>query len=686
MTNLYEYRHPIINANLLPGLDSSSAPKFPTLEAWYNAINDYEFQSRCPIILKNSHKNKHFTFACHLKQCNFKILLSYCGNQKDNNVIPINQHDHQQQHTAENSNDQVALPLPFKDNAGNDLSGNETENEEHDEEENQQQQQQRHDNQSQDVNDALLNVQLTEPTHDDASNKNTEQHSSLKQEPTSLDNETRLLGNDDDEEDDETRKYTQTDAADESVDAAMAAAVAASALHKDSDSKAPSTTGTGTARVTTPTTTNEITTNHNNDTIISQNFSPFVTDAIMDSQRSQRSKETILGPFMVTKMELYHSHSLEQNLDLDQFVLTKIPRILQNDLNFDETLEELYSSHDHNDVTKFRVSGFVEDSGIIEIIKSRYGLGDEYFTKKYISLIARRVTTYKARFVLKMKKNGTFNMPPGDNRVAPNMTVNYDRQRAQVHLEQQQQLKQQRQKQRKLLESKNLDLFSPDRLLEPGKSLTGENNNEEANIKDSKINKENSITANDENNNNSNTSNDNNDNNNSNSIEGALTSIADQVREYQQQQHLLADTASDVEAVAQATLNESKRPLADDIDNQTNSNNSNIKRLKALVNGNSLEESPLGTLEDVTDDKLPHDVAEQLRLLSSHFKEVENHQLNQHSNVLDDADVTLQNIDGDNDDSASHVLRDHVTDDPNMKMKNDSDISDENIQPELRGQ
>ena len=94
----------------------------------------------------------------------------------------------------------------------------------------------------------------------------------------------------------------------------------------------------------------------------------------------------------------------------------------------------------------------------------------------------------------------------------------------------------------------------------------------------------------------------------------------------------------------------------------------------------------MGTLEDVTDDKLPHDVAEQLRLLSSHFKEVENHQLNQHSNVLDDADVTLQNIDGDNDDSASHVLRDHVTDDPNMKMKNDSDISDENIQPELRGQ
>ncbi|KAG0685721.1 ARS-binding factor 1, partial [Kluyveromyces marxianus] len=78
--SLYEYKHPIINKDLAQA-DPVMGQKrtFPTLEAWYDVINDYEFQSRCPIILKNSHKTKHFTFACHLKSCPFKILLSHQG-------------------------------------------------------------------------------------------------------------------------------------------------------------------------------------------------------------------------------------------------------------------------------------------------------------------------------------------------------------------------------------------------------------------------------------------------------------------------------------------------------------------------------------------------------------------------------------------------------------------------------
>ena len=89
--NYYEYKHPIINKDLAIG--AHGGKKFPTLGAWYDVINEYEFQTRCPIILKNSHRNKHFTFACHLKNCPFKVLLSYAGNaasSEENTAISIN--------------------------------------------------------------------------------------------------------------------------------------------------------------------------------------------------------------------------------------------------------------------------------------------------------------------------------------------------------------------------------------------------------------------------------------------------------------------------------------------------------------------------------------------------------------------------------------------------------------------
>ena len=88
VVNYYEYKHPIINKDLAIG--AHGGKKFPTLGAWYDVINEYEFQTRCPIILKNSHRNKHFTFACHLKNCPFKVLLSYAGNAASSEINPIN--------------------------------------------------------------------------------------------------------------------------------------------------------------------------------------------------------------------------------------------------------------------------------------------------------------------------------------------------------------------------------------------------------------------------------------------------------------------------------------------------------------------------------------------------------------------------------------------------------------------
>lgn len=253
--SLYEYKHPIINKDL-GQIDNPTGQKrtFPTLESWYDVINDYEFQARCPIILKNSHKNKHFTFACHLKNCPFKILLSYQGPNSSQNGSPDSS-----------------------------LGGG---------------------------GSSRLGI-------------DSHHHSHME----------------DDEDDDAA------------VTAAIAAAVA----------------------------------------------------AVADSE------ESIKGPFAVTKIEPYHNHPLEANLSLQRFVLSKIPKILQVDLKFDAILESL-CNEDDSTVAKFRVAQYVEESGIIDIIKQRYGLTDNELDKKMLGHIARRVTTYKARFVLKRKKDGIYVM------------------------------------------------------------------------------------------------------------------------------------------------------------------------------------------------------------------------------------------------------------------------------------
>ncbi|AMD18853.1 HBL049Wp [Eremothecium sinecaudum] len=258
--SLYEYKHPIINKDLA---STDERKSFPTLESWYDVVNDYEFQARCPIILKNSHRSKHFTFACHLKSCPFKVLLSYSGG-----------------------------------------SG-------------------------------------SQASHGDTGGPISPNGGSMERDKdvseTGVEDEKKVNVEDD-------------------VSAAIAAAVAAVA-------------NTG----------------------------------------SQHNENSMKGPFTVTKIEPYHNHPLETNLSLFKFVLTKIPKILQNDLKFDSILETL-CNEDDNTVAKFRVSQYVDESGILEIIKERYGLTDQELDKKLLAQIARRITTYKARFVLKRKKQGPYAM------------------------------------------------------------------------------------------------------------------------------------------------------------------------------------------------------------------------------------------------------------------------------------
>ena len=113
--------------------------------------------------------------------------------------------------------------------------------------------------------------------------------------------------------------------------------------------------------------------------------------------------------------------------------------------------------------------------------------------------------------------------------------------------------------------------------------------------------------------------------------------------------------------------------VVDDDDLERYASNKRNKNEQS-TKGSSIEDNPLAGLDDMHDDKLPHDVAEQLRLLSSHFKDVETASMQNNS-------VDNEN-DQDEDDEDRLIERDDNDDDE--KSKN-GDISDDNIQPELRG-
>lgn len=470
MTSLYEYKHPIINKQLASGSDDHSGRKFPTLNAWYSVVNDYEFQARCPIILKNSHRNKHFTFACHLKDCPFKVLLSYCGNQR-----------------------------------------------------------------------GLENEQQVEHQHHELN------HSlvSLERKPK-LEDKEGLEGQQED-----GRKYSEADAEDDDVSAAIAAAVAAVQDVRQKDGQfGEEYAGPG------------------------------------------RGESGVRGPFVVTKIEPYHNHPLESNLTLSKFVLTKVPRILQHDLNFDQILESL-CNEDDNTVSKFRVSQYVEESGLLDILKERYGLTDAEIDKKLLSHISRRVTTYKARFVLKKKKNGEYGNPAaarGQNGSSPHA---YPRHRA----------------------------AAMDHLGHRG------------------------------------------DHGDSNRVNGRHLQA---LHDGNLNPELNDEEVQAAQAAAQAAIGEAvalKRSVQqmvgdDDVDDD-GSRKRHMMKLSTSMGGSLVnDDGSLVSLDDTQDDKLPRDVAEQLRLLSSHFKEVEAH--------------NLSNSGCEPDDETKLVVKD--------------DIPDENIQPELRGQ
>ncbi|GMM54681.1 DNA-binding protein [Maudiozyma humilis] len=645
MPNLYEYKHPIINTELAASGIDSEPRKFATLDAWQDVINDYEYQARCPIILKNSHRNKHFTYACHLKGCPFKILLSYSNNEPffDNGSV---------------SNAAAAAAAAAHNivHGHDDINGNANAN-------------------SAASDTHIIMESKMGPGSGNGADNSHEQHKGGEAE---TDNSPQQ------------HRYAESDATDQNVSDAIAAAVAAvDPLKMDSAKKEAEEVGEGRNGSATTTADSKLgvkdegsnavdgttTIDHapagsNKDSgstkeSTTDNTPNFSVDDIMLAAHgaSDLQNMSIRGPFIVTKIEPYHNHSLEENLTLDKFVLTKVPRILQFDLNFDETLEEIYQKSNHS-LSKFKVSQFVEESGLLDILKHRYHLGPEDINKKFISLISRRVTTYKARFVLKKKRSGEY------RDIDPDAFMDQSGNGSSAS--------------RTRSSGDNAGANSANDISSNGQ-LDGETQVDGATSAALKgqaasdgVNQHNvgagSAGSNTHDNSNTSSGHDQSsghqDGNSDDIAEKAVRAAA---------QAAMTDESINLKRTFDSVMggdDDNEVEGEDDLDRYASSSNKRSKMDQSMKNA-TIDEGGLVSLDDMHDDKLPHDVAEQLRLLSSHFKDVDATSMQNQS-----VDNENENEDEENNDDGLGNIDDVES---NMKQGND-DMSDENIQPELRGQ
>ena len=644
MPNLYEYKHPIINTELAASGIDSEPRKFATLDAWQDVINDYEYQARCPIILKNSHRNKHFTYACHLKGCPFKILLSYSNNEPffDNGSV---------------SNAAAAAAAAAHNivHGHDDINGNANANA------------------AASDTHIIMESKMGQGSGNSADNSH-EQHKS---------------GEGKTDNSPQQHRYAESDATDQNVSDAIAAAVAAvDPLKMDSAKKEAEEVGEGRNGAATTTADSKLgvkdegsnavdgtTTGHapagsNKDSgstkeSTTDNTPNFSVDDIMLAAHgaSDLQNMSIRGPFIVTKIEPYHNHSLEENLTLDKFVLTKVPRILQFDLNFDETLEEIYQKSNHS-LSKFKVSQFVEESGLLDILKHRYHLGPEDINKKFISLISRRVTTYKARFVLKKKRSGEY------RDIDPDAFMDQSGNGSSAS--------------RTRSSGDNAGANSANDISSNGQ-LDGETQVDGATSAALKgqaasdgVNQHNvgagSAGSNTHDNSNTSSGHDQSsghqDGNSDDIAEKAVRAAA---------QAAMTDESINLKRTFDSVMggdDDNEVEGEDDLDRYASSSNKRSKMDQSMKNA-TIDEGGLVSLDDMHDDKLPHDVAEQLRLLSSHFKDVDATSMQNQS-----VDNENENEDEENNDDGLGNIDDVEN---NLKQGND-DMSDENIQPELRGQ
>lgn len=653
MTNLYEYKHPIINTELASSSVDTEPRKFDTLQTWEDVINDYEFQARCPIILKNSHRNKHFTYACHLKGCPFKILLSYSNGD---NFYDNHSHDHNH---SQQRNDQTATSTNAAAAAAAAAAASVTELQTNENQNNSNQD---------DETDTLIDVKAGEDNNNNTS-------TIVKQD---RDNDVKKES-DHENVDSNERKYNESDATDQNVSDAIAAAVAAVQHPNENSTKEKDNQNDIDLGVKVDAPSKEISKKDN----LNKTDDSFNVDEIILASHGSNAhyNSTIQGPFIVTKIEPYHNHSLEQNLTLDKFVLTKIPRILQYDLNFDDTLEDIYQKSNHS-LSKFKVSQFVDDSGLLDIIKHRYHLINEDITKKFTSLISRRVTTYKARFVLKKKKLGEYRDVNPDSYIGqsgrvvhtiveagnasietqPSTTPSLEEAKVETHngsLEEGTDKAEPTEMEESKEKTDNEILMSSN--LDQAISQAATSNGEHAALSDEKDTEANSLHNND----------------NEEDMESHNDLADEKTVRAAAQAAISGESINNLKRTFDSVIGNDEDMEQEELDEDDLERYTSSKRNKMdqAMKVSGIDDNPLAGLDDMHDDKLPHDVAEQLRLLSSHFKDVEAVSLQNAS--VDNENDPDQEDDGNNEEDMNGEDED--------KSKNE-DISDENIQPELRGQ
>ncbi|KAH3899783.1 DNA-binding protein ABF1 SCDLUD_004074 [Saccharomycodes ludwigii] len=390
---LYRYDHPVLNDNLIvdthnTALANSNIEKqFKTLEDWYDVVNDYELKFHCPIILKNSHKNKHYTFACNNnKNCPFRVMVSCVTTGNVTNGFAVSRSSIDNKDIYNNSN---GIPVGDKENNASSAIVMNGEDEQ--------------DKKKEEESEEYLKNENENKNENESNNQNTKEGS----------NDEKVEGHDL-----EGGKPTAPDVVNhfDAEEIARAAAEAVAVVNNEDENATNDNTDTLPKEV--EGINSNVSLNTNIPAVPTSNASfpstlPYnnsnatgITNAaprINGYRKNKVQHNLTYGPFVITKMVLEHNHSKSSNLSLCDFVLTKVSRIFHSELNLEKTLETMYDNTTGN-ISKFKVNEYIKNVGLMKYLGERYHLSEkELNNPKFLQQISRKLTTFKARFIMKKR-------------------------------------------------------------------------------------------------------------------------------------------------------------------------------------------------------------------------------------------------------------------------------------------
>ncbi|KAL6942905.1 hypothetical protein ACO0RG_001872 [Hanseniaspora osmophila] len=405
--NSYEFEDALVNREL-------TEKRFDSLSHFHNEVlNPYELKFKIPTILKNSHKMRHFTFACSCTDCPFTIMLSTTKNFGN---TEFNIHDSTKEFSGKpsqssfysNTTSTAPTTLNGKSIATNDgapVTGFSSFSV---------------------IKPAISSnkVKKQDFFYKDKKSGNNKSSSKLKNEEENIFEgegiKVRLEESDNDGDGD-----GDGDGGEHSQSTSSRKGIAGFKKSKNKQQNADIEDD------------EDLTDTEDEERRDIPNLEQNMEDEDVTKQ---------YGPFAVTKILLEHNHSVNPNVNsiegLKEFILIKIPKVLHDDLKFDRLLKDLFEntvakdlakqygienttnymgkdnilkekspnttlfSSQNSEDKKFKIAAYIRESGLLDVLEKKYVLKptDVLADKAFSKSINRKITTYKSRLFTRLKK------------------------------------------------------------------------------------------------------------------------------------------------------------------------------------------------------------------------------------------------------------------------------------------